>query len=230
MLRLAILRLLCCSLVSLIAAGCVDVTGRPATQLHSLPAAHAAGFARAGHVYCILGWLGIWSRGMDVVASRAQNELRVHAISLANPEWRKLAAYIKAEHTAGRWSEPLVLVGHSIGSDDQIRVARKLSESNVPVDLLLLIDANAPPLIPRNVRRCVNIYKSHPGFDALPLFRGIRVTAEDPSRTIVENIDLRTAAVGFDTSTIDHFNIAKQPGVQNMALAEIARTCPPVRR
>lgn len=99
------------SLIGLFAAlaltGCVDLTGRSAAQLSPLRAAEHQHFARAGHVYCILGWLGIWSRGMDVVAQRVENELSIDATSLANQEWRKLAAFLVNERKAGRWDGPL---------------------------------------------------------------------------------------------------------------------------
>lgn len=210
-------------------AGCVDITQshRTAAQLEPMGAAQTGtGWRRAGHVYCILGWLGIWSRGMDVIATRAQEELGVHAISLGNPEWRKLAKYIRGEYEAGRLNEPLVLVGHSIGADDQVRVARALNAGNVPVDLLLLIDPTVPPHIPPNVIRCVNLYKSHPVTDPVPAFRGVRVIADDPNRTLVENVNLRRTPVDFDVGPINHFNIAKIAGVQDMVLKEIAKTCP----
>ncbi|MFL6538035.1 MAG: hypothetical protein ACJ8JD_07640 [Chthoniobacterales bacterium] len=207
--------------------GCVDITQshRTAAQLEPMGAAQT-GWRRAGHVYCILGWLGIWSRGMDAIAARAQSELGVHAISLGNPEWRKLAKYIRSEYEAGRLNEPVVLVGHSIGADDQVRVARALNEGKVPVDLLLLIDPTVPPRIPPNVIRCVNLYKSHPLTDPVPAFRGVRVIADDPSRTNVENVNLRKTPEDFDTGEINHFNIAKIRGLQDMVLAEIAKTCP----
>ncbi|MDQ6939800.1 MAG: hypothetical protein M3119_06540 [Verrucomicrobiota bacterium] len=206
--------------------GCVDITGRSAAQLAPIQPAQKTRFVREGHVYCILGWLGIWSRGMDVIAQRVDSELGVQATSLGNPEWKKLAAFIRTEHEAGRWSGPLILIGHSIGSDDQIRVAKRLNQGNVPVDLLILIDPTAPPSVPPNVKHCVNIFKSHPGLDAVPAFRGIEVYAVDPSRTLVENINLRRTQVDFDTHVINHFNIAKIKGVQDMVLAEIAKACP----
>jgi hypothetical protein len=54
--------------LALFAGGCVDLTGRSAAQLLPMKPGQATPFTREGHVYCILGWLGIWSRGMDVVA------------------------------------------------------------------------------------------------------------------------------------------------------------------
>ena len=208
--------------------GCVDITGRSAARLD--PIHEKTRFVREGHVYCILGWLGIWSRGMDVIAQRIDAELGVQATSLANQEWQKLASFVRTEHEAGRWSGPLILVGHSIGADDQVRVAKRLNQENVPVDLLILIDPTVPPVIPPNVRHCVNIFKSHPGLDTIPAFRGIKVRAADPARTLVENTNLRRTKVEFDTRVINHFNIAKIKGVQDMVLAEIAKTCPPKKR
>jgi pimeloyl-ACP methyl ester carboxylesterase len=164
---------------------------------------------------------------MDMIARRAEAELNVHATSLANQEWQRLVAYITVEHQSGRWYGPLVLVGHSYGCDDQVRVSKRLNEQKIPVDLLILVDPTTPGSIPPNVKRCVDIYKSHPGTDILPFFRGIKVRAVDPSRTLVTNIDLRLTDVGFSTRVIDHFNIAKIKGVQDMVLSEISKTCLP---
>ncbi len=214
----------------LVLTGCVDITGRSAAQLEPIQPAQESRFVGQGHVYCILGWLGVWSRGMDVITQRVNTELGVQAMSLANEEWTKLASFVRTEHEAGRWSGPLILVGHSIGADDQVRVAKRLNQGNVPVDLLLLIDPTVPPVIPPNVKHCVNIFKSHPGLDTVPAFRGIKVRAADPRRTLVENINLRTTKVGFDTRMINHFNIAKIKGVQDMALTEIAKACPSKKR
>ncbi len=227
--RFPLSRIIPVAIALLTLAGCsADLSPRRAAgQLSPLRPEDKRRYTREGHVYCILGWLGIWSRGMDVVARRAESELGVHATSLANQEWQKLVAYITAEHQSGHWSGPLVLVGHSYGCDDQGRVSKRLNETRIPVDLLLLVDPTTPGSIPPNVKRCVDIYKSHPGTDVLPFFRGIRVKAVDPSRTQVTNIDLRITDVGFSTRAIDHFNIAKFVGVQNMVLAEVKKTCLP---
>ena len=210
--------------------GCVDISGRSAAQLAPMQRAQESRFVREGHVYCILGWLGIWSRGVDAIAQRADTELGIHATSLDNPEWKKLASFVKTEHQAGRLSGPLVLVGHSIGADDQIRVAKRLNQWDIPVDLLILIDPTVPGVIPPNVRHCVNIFKSHPGLDTVPAFRGVRVHSANPARTLTQNINLRRTKVEFDTQVINHFNITKIKGVQDMVLAEIAKACPPKKR
>jgi len=223
-------RLLLVLVSILVLTSCVDISGRSAAQLEPIQFAQQSRFAREGHVYCILGWLGIWSRGMDVIAQRVDAELGVQATSLANQEWTKLASFVSTEHESRRWSGPLILVGHSIGADDQVRVAKRLHTAHVPVDLLILIDPTDPPTIPPNVQHCVNIFKSQPVVDYVPIFRGVRVRAADSTRTLLENIDLRVTKIGFDSRVINHFNIAKIKGVQDMVLTEIARGCPLKKR
>jgi hypothetical protein len=221
------LRLLVPVTLSLLLVSCVDLTSRSPSAL--APARGQESFRRAGHVYCLRGWLGVWSRGLDVLAQRARSELGVDATSLSDPEWREIARDITRENEAGRWRGPLILIGHSLGGDDQIRVAELLGTAGITVDLMILIDANTPPSIPPNVKRCVNLYKSQPLRDALPVFRGVKVRAIDPARTRVENVDLRTADLGFDTSHVDHFNITDVKAIQDRALSEIAEICPPTR-
>lgn len=164
---------------------------------------------------------------METLAQRADAELGLPATALTDPEWRRLANYIAAEYAAGQATGPLILAGHSLGGDDQVRVAKLLNTRGVSVDLLVLIDPNAPPAIPPNVKRCVVIFKSRLSLDAVPIFRGVSARASAPDRTALTNVDLRTAHVGFKTNAIDHFNISQNPGVQDMVLAEIAQVCRP---
>ena len=215
---------------ALVLSSCVDLTHQPAVTLTAASSGNAAALRRDGNVYFLRGWLGVWSRGLDLLARRATSELGVSAVSLGQPDWNKLATFIRTERLARRQSGPLVLAGHSMGGDDQIRVAQLLARDNIAVDLLILIDPNAPPVVPANVKRCVNFYKSQPGRDAVPIFRGVPVRVADPARTRVANIDLRTTGIVSGAESIDHFNISATTAVQDMVLAEVARTCPPKRR
>jgi hypothetical protein len=206
--------------------GCMDITGRGAAPLHKTVGAEAAVKPRVGHVYCMRGWLGIFSTGMDVLASEIDSQVGAPSVSVADEEWRRLKGWIINEHKDGKINEPLVLLGHSWGADDQIRVAQELQAQGISVDLLVLIDPVAPPLIPTNVKRAFCVYKSHPVTDAMPFWRGVSAACVDPNVTPLVNIDLRTTDVGFDTSGIDHINIEKAPGVHQMVMDEIKKTCP----
>src|SRR5207245_2100203 len=106
-------------------------------------------------------------------------------------QWRDLAAAIKAKYQGQHEHEPLILIGHSFGADDTLRVSRELADAKIDVDLVITLDPVTPPDVPPNVKRCYNLYQSNGAWDKLPLFRGIPLKAEDQSRTIVQNVDVR---------------------------------------
>jgi len=163
---------------------------------------------------------------MDALANKIDTSIAVPCVSVANEEAPRLRVWLVREKNKGTIHEPLVLVGHSWGADDQIRVAQYLKRAGITVDLLVLIDPVTPPPVPTNVKRVYCVYKSHPATDAIPLWRGVPATVADPRLTPLVNIDLRTDYVGFDTSDITHVNIEKSEIVHDMVMREIEKACP----
>lgn len=214
---------LCCGLLLLTLTACMDITGRGPAPLNRTLDSSIETHPRAGHVYCMRGWLGIFSTGMDVLAVKIDQE--VPSVSVADEEGWRLIDFLTREHNNGRLRDPIILLGHSWGADDQIRVAKKLADQGIQVDLLITIDPVTPPVIPTNVRRVVNIYKSHPVTDTVPLWRGVAIDASTTT-VPVENIDLRQSNLGFSTDEIDHINIEKSTGVHELILQEIRKICP----
>jgi hypothetical protein len=206
--------------------GCMDITGRGPAPLAKTVGVKAESHERVGHVYCMRGWLGIFSTGMDALADEIDKQVGAPAVSVADEEWIRLAWWIKDQQQKGFTNEPLVLLGHSWGADDMIRVATYLKEQGMTVDLLVLIDPVTPPKVPTNVKRVYCIYKSHPETDDVPFWRGVPAAVEDPRVTPIVNINLRTTNVGFDTTTVDHINIEKSAGVHKMVMDQIRLACP----
>ena len=164
---------------------------------------------------------------MMQLADRINKEEGISAVSLADMEYPRLQEWLIAEHKKGTiGNEPLVLLGHSYGADDMIRVAQRLKKENISVDLLVLIEPVTPPPVPNNVKRVYCIYKSRPLTDWYPAWRGVSAAVEDPV-TLLENVGLRTAKVDFSTESIGHPQIDKHVGVQDLAIAEIRKVCPP---
>lgn len=209
-----------------LATGCTDLTGRGPAPLDKTLNGNIETHPRMGHVYCMRGWLGIFSTGMDALAVKIDTDLGVAAVSVANEEHYRLRDFILAEKKAGKVNEPLVLLGHSYGADDQIRVAQTLKENGIKVDLMVLIDPVTPPKVPSNVTRVYCIYKSRPLTDMYPWWRGVPVEVANAKKTELVNVDLRTAEVGFDTD-VHHALIDKVPGIHKMCMDEIAKVCPP---
>jgi hypothetical protein len=219
------LLLLVCAFSFLI-TGCMDITGRGPAPLAKTVGPATREYPRVGHVYCMRGWLGIFSTGMDVLADEIDTQGGTPAVSVADEEWRRLKGWLIEEHNAGQIHEPLVLLGHSWGADDMIRVCDELKQEHISVDLLVLIDPVTPSPVPANVKRVYCIFKSHPVTDGVPFWRGVSAAVADPHVTSITNIDLRTANVGFDTSVIDHINIEKSAGVHQMVMDQIKLVCP----
>lgn len=226
---LIIYRLAICFFLStsLLLTGCADLTQAKLTPLDNSILIQPNCICHKGHLFAIRGFLGIWSRGMNTISARAQNELHIPSTTIGSVERYRLTAFLIKSYKEGYLCSPIILVGHSLGSDDIIEVAWSLYAKGIPVYLLAMTDPVMPRRIPPNVVRCYNVYKCHPKTDFIPIYRGVTVKAINSSKTIVENINIR--GMYFDNDTITHFNIEKAHPVQNMILNAVRRTmqeCP----
>lgn len=207
--------------------GCADFTAGPAPLNRTIDPKLVEEHPRVGYVYCARGWLGIFSTGMMDLANELNTKVGVSAVSVADMEYLRLEDWLIQQHEKGTMNEPLVLLGHSWGADDMIRVAEDLQKHDISVDLMVLIDPVTPPPVPSNVKRVYCVYKSHPLTDWYPAWRGVPATVVDPQATPLTNIDLRTAkGLGFDTESISHPDIEKSEGVHNLAIEQIKMVCP----
>lgn len=178
---------------------------------------------RAGEVYLVRGLLGIFSTGMD----QLEDELArrgVRAIALQHTSGHFAAQAIIRRHSADYG--PIILVGHSLGADEVVAMAQRLHRANIPIALLVTLDAvNADP-VPANVQHAINFYRSQGVLDLLPAFRGIPLKARPGSPAIIENLDLNNYAQLRDPGT-NHFSIDTSQRVQNAIITEILKVCPP---
>jgi pimeloyl-ACP methyl ester carboxylesterase len=179
---------------------------------------------RAGNVYLLRGFIGIFSAGIDRLGEEV-NEAGVHATVFQDDQWSAVADAIgkKYEHVTD--PEPLVLIGHSYGADDAIRIARELKRRNVRVDLLVTLDPVTPPTVPSNVQRCVNLYESNGLWDTLPWLRGVPLERERSATTQLVNNNLRTDRPDLLEPNLDHFNIEKKQKVHQEVLKYVLLTC-----
>jgi hypothetical protein len=123
--------------------------------------------------------------------------------------------------TAGGCDEgPLVIVGYSLGANEAIHLCRALEDDGIPVDSLILIECPYRDTIPSNVARCVNIYRSRPGKDWLPMFRGLPLRAEDGG-TDLSNVDVRRNCLRNEPLTHSHFTICADRSIHDLILSEV---------
>ena len=212
--------LLFCALLAPI--GCASIEPGDVSGV-ALPSDTAA---RSGNVYLIRGFLGIFSTGIDRLGTEI-SAAGVRASVFQDDQWSNVADAIARKETTSLYHEPLVLVGHSYGADDAIRIARELKKRNVQVDLLITLDPVTPPPVPVNVRQCINLYQSNGVWDTFPWLRGVPVGCERESdATQLINANLRVDRTDLFEPGLDHFNIEKKQKVHDEILQHVLNTCP----
>lgn len=178
---------------------------------------------RAGNVYLLRGFIGIWSYGVDHLGQRV-NESGVRAQVYQQDQSGKLADAIIAQYKGAQDPEPLIIIGHSYGADDALRVAKKLAEHNLTVDLIVTLDPVTPPKVPANVKFCYNIYQPNM-LDSLPFFRGIALESE--AKGNLQNVNIRSDRRDLLEPDTDHFNIEKNTKIHAEIVKKVAEFCPP---
>jgi hypothetical protein len=179
----------------------------------------------AGNVYLLRGFIGIWSYGIDHLGEKI-NDAGVRARVFQDDQWQKVSDQIAEKYRNDPNCEPLVLVGHSYGADDVIRIARQLGEQGIPVDLLVTLDPVTPPAVPANIKLCYNIYQPNL-LDALPFFRGVPLDTESPEQHNVRNVNIRGERQDLLEPGTDHFNIEKNQKIHAEVVAKVREFCPP---
>ena len=169
---------------------------------------------RKGNVYTMRGGLlGIFSTGMGILANTLQKDYSIHAVNTVYHDATGLSSYIITHYKAGDLQRPIILVGHSLGANEQIKVADELALAHVPVDLLITLDAGLSLKVPSNVKELLNLYQ--PTIN--PIFKGVPLEAVDPKRTLVENIDVSK----IQNIHVNHFIISENPEIQKIMLQKV---------
>lgn len=181
---------------------------------------------RMGNVYVLRGWIGIFSEGMNRLGDEL-NAAGVRTNVYQDDQWETLASRIQERYQGSRTREPLVLIGHSFGADDVLRVSRRLGQGGIMVDLVVTLDPVLPPDVPGNVRRCCNLYQSDPFWDRLPMFHGIALKPAAGSRVVLLNQDVRRNRTDLLEPGINHFNIEKKRKIHEEVLRQVLASCPP---
>jgi hypothetical protein len=194
-------------------ASCVDLSGSRYANSHYIPTSKNEKYD--GEVHTMRGGLGIFSIGMNQLQAKIAKKYNVPAYSTmwynAGNVTRSIVNYYY-QHDKKR---PIILIGHSLGGNEQIKVARNLDKLGIPVDLLVTVDAVSQNRIPANVKWAVNVYK--PGY--VPMFSGLRIVAVDPKKTHIENINSNF----INGIKVNHFTIDKDKVLQALILERVEK-------
>jgi hypothetical protein len=155
-------------------------------------------------VLLLRGWFGVFSTGMDSLASELKAK-GIKAEVAGHVYWSTAVKDIVKERAAGN-TGALVLVGHSQGANNVIDMARSLEARKIPVDLLVTLAPFMQDPLPSNVVRAVNYYQS-PGW-------GAPLTTDRGFHGKLSNInvgdDWTIAHVSIDKSSRIHADIARE--------------------
>lgn len=167
-------------------------------------------------VVLLRGGLGVFSRGLDVLADRCRAEgmsVSVHSYTL----WSNLADQLARETAAGK--QPLVLIGHSFGADAVLSLASRLQLSQTTVDLAVTLESVNTTQAPSNIRTTLNLYCPKVAFSRVPLWRGLPLYGNGQN---VENINVRERPDVAPPGTA-HGSIDDSPQVHQFIIERIQR-------
>ena len=221
-------------LITMCMAGCVDLSGgrasakkpvpktvQPVTHksLRHQPDKKVVKVSKSqpyhGEVHTMLGGLGLFSTGMRTLSDTVVEECNVPAPSDMWYNAGGVTHSIISYYQRHKMHRPIILVGHSLGANEQIKVARNLNKVGIPVDLLVTVDAVSQSIVPPNVKYAMNFYK--PGF--VPMFSGLKLKAVNPEQTRIDNFNVTT----IKGIQVNHFTIDKDPVVQAMIMDEVKK-------
>lgn len=181
---------------------------------------------RVGKVYLVRGLVGVFSTGMDELSVKLR-EQGISAEVFQGEQRAQLAAAIAKAYANNPRREPLVLIGHSYGADDVLRIARELEAKNITVDLVVTCDAVTPPKVPSNIRELYNYYKPNGAWDNLPWLRGIPLSPDEKKAVKLANYDLTSNRRDLLERNTNHFNIEKNAKLHKDIIQRVHKVCPP---
>ena len=159
------------------------------------PAAAAAAASRETRIYILRGLADVFSLGMNGLASKLSAE-GYPARAYPDAAWPRLVEDLDKEYrSTGRYPR-IVIIGHSLGANDAVRMANRLGERSIEVRLVVTFDPSVPLKVGSNVRRAVNFF--------LPRGVGRPLTREPGDRGTLANDDITglTDHMTMDSSVV----------------------------
>ena len=168
-----------------------------------------------GDIYLLRGFADVFSRGVDELGRKLEERgIEVHVVS--HGAWASGAAEIVANQKK-YGHKPVILIGHSLGANAVILMAKRLRKENIQVEYLVTFAATAPDPVPDNVGKVDNYYFETHGW-------GEKVVGDTGFHGDMENKDYSQA------SDIGHFNIDKQADIHEQVIRNVLHYMQPSRR
>lgn len=180
---------------------------------------------RAGNVYLVRGFIGLFSFGIDRLTVKI-NDAGIRAHVFQEDQYGKLGRTIAQTYKSQPNAEPLILIGHSLGADAAIKIAHELQKHGVQVDVMVTLDPTRPPKVPGNVKVVYNYYQPSI-FDATGILRGIALELEPGATTVLHNFNIRAERRDLLEWDTNHVNVDKNSKIHDEVIVRLLQHCPP---
>ena len=166
---------------------------------HSIAKCAEISPTRPGEVYFLRGLANIFSLGLDVMAKKVTAD-GVENCVFNHHHWKALVNDVVERNYQKRISEPIIIVGHSLGANVAPQMATSLGNHGIPVAYVVMLDPVEAERVGANIDEVVNYY--------LPKSKETRVFGTSRFTGQIENINVSHTG-------IDHFNIDENPALWN---------------
>ncbi len=180
-----------------------DATRQPVTDK-----AMAAATSFQGDVYILGGGFGVFSTGLAKLKAQLQQN-GVTANRASYRAWRSVAQEI-TDHRARYGRRPVVIIGHSLGANNAVLVAKALKKKGIQVDLIVSYASTAPMMVPSNVLNVLNFYFKSGGWGGV-------FTGERDFAGALNNIDMSIRP------GISHFNVDDSPVLRDQVINNVLK-------
>ena len=163
-----------------------------------LPLSNPNANSDPARIYLLRGLFGVFSLGMDQLAAK----LSAQGYNPNLLSWTDASVVIDQITSARRGGDnaPVILIGHSLGSNAVIGIASQLGAQNIPIELVVTFDATESLQVPANVKRFINFFQNN-GF-------GKPISGGPGFRGQLQNVDMS------GDKTVTHGNIDEVDALQ----------------
>lgn len=160
-----------------------------------------------GEVYLMRGLANIFSLGLDQYGKELSRR-GIENCVFNHSTWQSLVNDIVERSYRGAVSEPVMIVGHSLGAGVAPKMATALARHNIRVAYVVMLDPVEPTRVGGEVEEIINYYLPKKSKDN-------KLYAAGDFKGELDNVN--PGSFG----KIDHFNIDENPQLEGVILTKI---------
>lgn len=170
---------------------------------------------RNGEVYLFRGLANVFSRGIDTIGEKMVGK-GLNAKVYNHSAWRNIADDIIARSKKRRVRYPVIIMGHSLGGNATMQMAKYLGDNGVKVSYAVAFDPTITTFVGRNVGEVLNYYLPNSEHTNI-------VKSAEGFKGSLKNLDVSRVA-GITHVTVEKYNLYQTNVIKTtLALAKAKR-------